>query len=452
MGTGLAALAMASAVGVKAQTVPAPPPAAQEDGFSLSGSVRVRYEAIGGQVRPGINAEDELVSIRTTVLAEYRKGPVRIGAELYDSRAYGGDARSGIGTGEVNVLEPVQAYVAADLGSTLGRNTRTSLQAGRFMLNLGSRRLVAADEYRNTTNGFTGLRADFRGADGTQAVLIYTLPQVRLPDDPQAILDNRHKFDREGFDLQLWGGLVSRPRVIAGAMAELGYFGLAERDGPTRPTRNRHLHSVSARLLREPKPGKADFEIEGIYQLGTIRASTAAAAPELDVSAWFFHADAGYSFPGPLKARLSLEYDYASGDRAGGSYGRFDTLFGMRRADLAPAGLYNAIGRANISTPGVRLEMAPTARLDGFLTYRAMWLAERTDAFSTTGVRDPSGRAGSFAGHQLDARVRWWAVPKRLRAELNGVWLAKGRFLEAAPNAPQTGDTRYVSIALTTVF
>ena len=81
-----------------------------------------------------------------------------------------------------------------------------------------------------------------------------------------------------------------------------------------------------------------------------------------------------------------------------------------------------------------------------------MWLAERTDAFSTTGVRDPSGRAGSFAGHQLDARVRWWAVPKRLRAELNGVWLAKGRFLEAAPNAPQTGDTRYVSIALTTVF
>jgi hypothetical protein len=450
-GASLIALSLGCTTGAAAQTTPSLPPQ-QQDGLTLSGSVRVRYEAIGGQVRPGINAADELVSLRTTILAEYRKGPIRIGAELYDSRAYGGDAGSGLTTGEVNVLEPVQAYFAADLGSALGRGSRTSLQAGRFMLNLGSRRLVAADEYRNTTNGYTGLRADFRGADGTRAVLIYALPQVRLPDDPQAILDNRHRFDRESFRLQLWGGLVSRPGVIAGAMAELGYFGLAERDGPARPTRDRHLHSVSARLIREPKPGKADFEIEGIYQLGTARSSLAATAPELDVSAWFLHADAGYSFPGPLEARLSVEYDYASGDRAGGSYGRFDTLFGMRRADLAPAGLYNAIGRANISTPSVRLEVAPTPRLDGFIAWRAMWLAERTDAFSTTGVRDANGHSGSFAGHQLDGRIRWWLLPRRLRAELNAVWLAKGRFLETAPNAPRTGNTRYVSVALTTAF
>lgn len=445
---GLAALALAS-TGAYAQTAPAP---ASEEGLTLSGTVRARYEAIGGQVRPGINSEDELVSIRTTLFAEYRKGPIRIGAELYDSRAYGGDARSGLTTGEVNTFEPVQAYVGADLGSALGRGSRTSLQAGRFTLNLGSRRLVAADDYRNTTNGYTGLRVDFRGADGTQAVLIYTLPQVRLPDAPQAILDNRHELDGESFDLRLWGGLVSRPRVIAGATAELGYFGLAERDGPARPTRNRHLHSVSGRVVREPKTGRADFEVEAIYQFGTIRSSLAATAAELDVSAWFLHADAGYSFPGSLKARLSLEYDYASGERAGGSYGRFDTLFGMRRADLAPAGLYNAIGRANISTPGVRLELAPTPRIDGFITYHAIWLVEATDAFSTTGVRDASGRSGHFAGHQLDGRVRWWLVPQRLRGELNAVWLGKGRFLETAPNAPRSGNTRYVSVAVTTVF
>ncbi len=445
---GLCAIALTCVSAASAQTAPAQP----QEGLALSGSVRVRYEVIDGQVRPGINPRDELVSIRTTLLAEYRKGPLRIGAELYDSRAYGGDLTSGLTTSEVNVLEPVQAYVAADLGSVLGRGSRTSLQVGRFTLNLGSRRLVAADDYRNTTNGYTGLRADFRGSDGTQAVLIYTLPQVRLPDDPVSTLDNRHKFDREGFDLQLWGGLVSRPRVIAGAMAELGYFGLAERDSPTRQTRNRHLHNFSVRFIRESAPGKADFEIETIYQLGTVRASLASAAPEIDVSAWFLHVDAGYTFPGPLKARFSVEYDHASGDRAGGSYGRFDTLFGMRRADLAPSGIYNAIGRANIRTLGIRLEMAPTPRLDGFMVYRAMWLAERTDTFSTTGVRDASGRSGRFAGHQIEGRIRWWAIPKRLRAELNGVWLGKGLFLEAAPNAPRMGNTRYVSVALTTIF
>lgn len=211
------------------------------------------------------------------------------------------------------------------------------------------------------------------------------------------------------------------------------------------------LSAACAAALRR-KPGKTEFEVEGVYQLGRVRSSLAGPAPEFDVSAWFLHADAGYSFPGSLKARLSVEYDYVSGDRAGGSYGRFDTLFGMRRADLAPAGLYNAIGRANISTPGVWFEVAPTPRLDGFITYRAMWLAERTDAFSTTGVRDASGRSGSFAGHQLDGRIRWWLLPRRLRAEVNGVWLGKGRLLETAPNAPRTGNTRYVSIALTTVF
>ncbi|OYW84507.1 MAG: hypothetical protein B7Z20_10680 [Sphingobium sp. 32-64-5] len=359
---------------------------------------------------------------------------------------------SAIGTAEVNTLEPVQAYVGYEVRDPFGRGSRLALQTGRFTLNLGSRRLIAADDYRNTTNSYTGLRADIRAGDGTAATLIYTLPQVRLPDDLLSILDNKVQLDRESFDSQLWGGLVSRPRVVAGAMAEIGYFGLAERDAPGRPTRNRHLHNVSARLIRDPAPGKADFEVEGIYQFGSVRSSLAATAPQLDVSAWFVHADAGYTFQGPLKARLSVEYDYASGDGSGRSYGRFDTLFGMRRADLAPAGIYAQIGRANISTPGIRLEMAPTSRLDGFVVYRAMWLAERTDAFSTTGVRDPSGRSGSFAGHQIEGRVRWWAIPNRLRAEINGAWIGKRRFLEAAPNAQRPGNTRYISIAMSASF
>ena len=36
-------------------------------------------------------------------------------------------------------------------------------------MNLVSRRLVAADDYRNTTNGYTGMKADLRLADLTSA-------------------------------------------------------------------------------------------------------------------------------------------------------------------------------------------------------------------------------------------------------------------------------------------
>jgi hypothetical protein len=167
------------------------------------------------------------------------------------------------------------------------------------------------------------------------------------------------------------------------------------------------------------------------------------------VKASFVHADAGYSFAGPWKPRLSVEFDRASGDKPGGGFGRFDTLFGMRRADLAPAGLYSALARTNIVTPGIRIEATPGKRLDWFAAYRAMWLAEDEDSFSATGVRDPAGRSGDFAGRQIEARVRYWLVPVRLRFEFDGLLLAKGRFLRDAPNAPPGRWTRYASFNLT---
>lgn len=422
------------------------------DDLKLSGSVRVRYEALDGQPRSGLRLSDEQLALRSTLFAEYRHGAFGVGGEVYDSRAYLDRPGSALSANEVNTLELVQAYLVADFKDVVGAGSTASVQVGRMTLNLGSRRLVAADDYRNTTNGYTGVRADVKARDGMTASLIYVLPQVRLPDDLPSIQREKVGWDRESFDLRLWGGLVALPRSIAGAAAELGYFRLQERDAPGRPTRNRNLHSISGRIIRDASVGRWDFEMEGVFQFGDTRASISVAAPRLPVRAWFLHADAGYLFPGPAKLRLSVEYDYASGEGPGKHFGRFDTLFGMRRADLAPAGIYNAIGRANISTPGLRVEVAPGKRVDAFASYRALWLAERTDAFSTTGVRDATGRSGSFAGHQLEARLRYWLVPGFLRAEMNAVWLAKGRFLKTAHNAPQTGDTHYLATAITATF
>ncbi|MET0377249.1 MAG: alginate export family protein, partial [Rhizorhabdus sp.] len=270
----------------------------------LSGSSRWRYEALDGQSRAGFGLRDDLVSIRTTLLGEYRGDGFRIGAEVYDSRAYGANRGSAISTSEVNALELVQAYVAAKDVALPMLGAKADVQLGRFMLDLGGRRLVAADDYRNTTNGFTGIRVDLRGTGGTRTTLFYTLPQQRRPDDNASIRDNEIAFDKESFDLRLWGGLVSRPAVFGKTMAEISYFGLAERDMAGRPNRNRHLHSVGGRLLLAPAAGPVDYELEGIYQFGRIRASTAATAASLDVSAWFTHAETGYSFTGPLKARL----------------------------------------------------------------------------------------------------------------------------------------------------
>lgn len=429
-----------------------PAPALAEDGIGLSGSTRLRYEVIDGQPRAGFNESDDLVSIRTIVSGEYRTGSLRFGAELYDSRVYGGDAGTPITTGEVNTLELVQAYLSYDAPGAFGADTQLGLQAGRFTLNLGSRRLVAADDYRNTTNGYTGIRADVALRGNFSATAIYALPQVRLPDGRAELVDNRVKFDRENFDLVLWGGLAAKKLTGKRGAIELGFFHLGERDSPRLATRDRSLDTASLRFVRDPAPGDLDFESETIYQWGSISASVAATAPKLDVSAWFAHLEAGYTFRHPWSPHVSIEFDYASGDGRGAKFTRFDTLFGMRRADLAPAGIYNAVGRANLIAPGLRVEIAPSKRVDAFAAYRPLWLASRFDSFSTTGVRDASGNSGRFAGHQMEARVRYWLIPKRLRLEWNGVLLAKGRFLKEAPNAPAGGDTFYNSFNATISF
>ena len=427
-------------------------PAYAEDGLTLSANTRLRYETIEGQPRAGFNESDDLFNIRTIVTGEYRSGGLRLGAELYDSRVYGGDAGTPITTGEVNTLELVQAYVRYDISDAFGPGTKLGLQAGRFTLNLGSRRLVAADDYRNTTNGYTGVRADLGLPDDLSATLIYTLPQVRLPDNRPDIVDNRVKFDRESFDLVLWGGLATKKLAGKRGAVELSYFHLVERDTPKLTTRDRSLDTVGLRLYRDPAVGRADFESETIYQFGSVRASLAPTAARLDVSAWFTHLEAGYTFKHPWSTRIALEFDYASGDGRGGKFPRFDTLFGMRRADLAPAGLYNAVGRANIIGTGLRVEATPSKRLDAFAAYRPLWLASRYDSFSTTGVRDLLGNSGRFAGHQIEARLRYWVIPKRLRIEWNGLLFVKGRFLHDAPNAVAGGDTIYNSFNATISF
>ncbi|MFM7028189.1 MAG: alginate export family protein [Chakrabartia sp.] len=433
----------------------APAQAAEGDtagALRVSGSVRVRYETLDGQARAGLNATDEQLALRTTLLAEYRHGAFRLGGELYDSRAYLGKQGSAISSNDVNAFEPVQAYLAADIDPPFIPGAKASVQLGRFLLNLGSRRLIAADDYRNATNSYTGVRGDLTLRGGGTATLFYTLPQTRLPDDLPSVLDNVARLDRESFRQQLWGGVVAQPHALGRLMVEASYYRFQEKDAPGFPTRDRNLHSIGARLITAPQIGRFDYEVEGIYQFGHASPSTAAQAARLPVGAQFFHADMGYSFPGPMQIHLSVEYDRASGDRGRGKYTRFDTLFGMRRGDFGPAGIYAAIGRTNISSPGVRVEIAPNKKWDAFATYRVLWLASAVDSFSTTSVRDTSGASGSFAGHQVEGRVRYWFVPNRLRGEVNAAWLAKGRFLKNAPSAPETGDTHYLAMAVTVSF
>lgn len=422
------------------------------EGFHLSGSIRLRYETIADTARIGVPRAEDLVNLRTIVAARYAHGPLAIVAELFDSRAYDDTAPSAVSSNEVDPLELSQAYVALDLGAVAGRGSELHLQGGRLLLNIGSRRLIAADDYRNTTNSYTGVRAELSLPGKRSAMLLYVLPQQRLPEDPVGLATNRVVFDREGIDVRLWGGSLRQAGVLGGGEIELSGYRFEERDRPDRATRDRRLTTLGARLFRATAPGRFDYEGEVMRQTGETRTGLAPAAPLRAVAAWFAHAEIGYQWSYGWQPHVSVEFDYASGDHPRGNFARFDTLFGMRRADFSPSGLYNAISRGNVITPGVRLDVTPSKRLDAFISYRELWLASRFDAFATTGVIDPSGQAGRYAGRQIDARLRWWAVPKRLRLEADGVLLAKGSFYARAPNSPGTGTTAYLSLNATAFF
>lgn len=422
------------------------------DELKLNGSVRLRYETIDGQARTGFNPSSRIVSLRTRLAAEYEAGALRFGAELYDSRAFNAEPGDPVTNNEVNTLEFVQAYVGASFDAPFGAGSKVSAQLGRYILNLGSRRIVAADDYRNTTNGYTGLRLDGQWAGGTSATLFYVLPQTRLPEDFASLSDNEVALDREGSDQQLFGGLFTVPAGLEKASLQVSYYGFREEDRDGVSTRDRDLDTLGVRYFRDPAAGAFDFDIETFVQGGSVSASTAAAAATLDVSAWYLRAEAGYQWDAPWRPRLAIEYDYASGDKPGGDFGRFDTLFGMRRAELAPSGINAGVARANLDSPAIRLEIKPDPRWEGFVTFRSLRLASATDAFSTTGVRDATGASGSFAGNQFELHVRHWLVPESLRLEANLYYLDKGRFLKTAPNANAADDTAYLEVDISAFF
>ena len=419
--------------------------AQDKDGLTISGSFRVRGEGIDGQFRPNVDGTAALL-LRSNVSADYKIDWLHIGGELEDSRVYFEHRRSSVSTTEVNAIEPVQAYLAADIGDTV------KVKLGRQTMNFGSRRLVSRANFRNTTNAFTGARVDWTPATGTSVTAFWTMPLNRRPSDLDGLLDNDVQLDKERDDLQFFGAFGTIGHILGG-VAEAYVYRLYERDAPGYLTRNRRLWTIGGRLYRAPKKATFDYELEGAWQGGETRASTAASdLDDLDVDAGLAHAAAGWTFDAKWSPRLAIAYDYASGDGTGGHYGRFDTLFGARVFEFGPTSFYGPVSRANLSSPAIRAEVKPDSRWDGYLAVRGLWLSKATDNFASTGVRDATGASGHYAGTQIDGRIRYWLKPKVVQLAVGGAIIAKGRFLDDAPNAPQTGDTHYGFAEVSYIF
>ena len=344
-------------------------------------------------------------------------GPFRFLFEGQDSRALSNDEPGDFKTNTtVNQFDITQLFGALSFNNVGGSGLRTDLHFGRITMDFGNRRYIARNDFRNTTNAFDGVHWQLSSGETWRFRAFLVEPVFR--DDSQ--------LDTQTAKSIFWGAYVESahfPWFNVNAF----YFGLNDQESQNK-TLQRTYNTYGLRLFKLPALSEFDYEFEGAVQtghLGTVKHF-----------AYNPNVEAGYTFNLPWTPRLLAQYTYSSGTRTpGGSQdGNFDVLFGARRFDLTPTGIWGAFPRVNISTPGWRLILKPQDNLLLTVKHRFWYLAESTAAFSGNGLVDPTGRSGNYLGHDLELRVQWaplWAMRQNMDFDFGYVHWFKGSYFDS---------------------
>ncbi len=402
---------------------------------------RSRFEQILYDYRPDSPPQVNALSTRTSVLGSISYGLAGATVEVLDSQIWATEDFA-LNASFANPLDVLQSYATLRLDHPANNVELLDLRVGRMTLNLGSRRLISRNNFRNTINAFTGLegRVTFEDKHALRAFAVW--PVQRRPDEDRALRAHRLELDREATGAPLLGAFYTAPELEHALSLEVYVFALL--------SGRQKLVTPGFRFYRASTPHQFDFELEVIPQVGAenqqLDAADEAPARSLRHRAFFGHLEAGWSFGGSLKPRLTMQYDYATGDRnpEDGTSGRFNTLFGSRGFELGPTGIYGPFGRSNISSPGVRLEATPLNRIRINLAYRAFWVEEARDAWVTVGYSDSDGAAGSFIGHHTEAQMKWLALPNTLTFDVGFAYLIPGDFVADVVPLAHDEVTRYL--------
>ncbi len=425
------------------------------DWLVVRGSFDARYESLDKRLRAGENGSNQGLFVRTLLSMTVRDTFLEASAEIIDARVFGEPDDARTTTGQVDTAELLQGYIAGRFGDAFGKGDQLRVQLGRHTMDVGSRRLVARNVFRNTINAFTGVNAQWASAGGAKVRAFYTFPVQRLPGngDIPLLQDGTPEFDEERSAVRFWGLHAALPEALAGGDFEAYLLGLDESDASDLATSDRDLNTIGARWLKKPAAGDMHWELESAFQFGESSAGSGA-TELLDHRAYLHHATLGYTFPGEESVRLEGLFDIASGDRdpGDGNNERFDSLFGIPRNDFGPTGIFREIARANVVSPGVRALFSPRPRWDVMATLRFNYLASDRDAWTTTGIVDPAGNSGSHIGDLSEVRIRYQLVPDSVRLEFGAAYHAAGSFAKEAPNGNGGRDALYGYVQTTFWF
>lgn len=346
---------------------------------------RLRYEYRDDDFRRNDQVFDDPFMKRTRayVGAKDKFDPFRFGVEFEDARR--ANSQFAEDDRDVNKNEIIQAFGELYFEDALGKDRPFRVQVGRMAFEYVDRRLVARNEWRNTTNNFEGARVILGQQKNDWQLDLFALNPVRRRIDLPDNANGEQQFYGAVGDIRAWSDVVTLQP----------YYFLLHQDG-TAKTINREIHTVGLRGYGVAKAPGFDYDLQQILQFGN--------SNERTHQAWAATAEVGYAFEGDWKPRASAFIGYASGDRDpnDSKSQRFDRLFGFAR----PWSNNDYIQFENVIAPKVRYEFQPHERLAIDTGYNTYWLAAAKDSWGAARLQDKTGDSGTFLGHELDVRFR----------------------------------------------
>jgi Alginate export len=395
--------------------------------FSLS--QRTRYESVSHPWRNGQSSSTDVqLPLQSRVRLGVNHGPFWLMFEGQDSRTHFAGPNDFNTNTVTNQFDILQLFGSATFRNINDTGLRTDFHVGRLTQHIGSGRLVGRNGYRNTTNSFDGAHFAI-GNDKDWRVRAFLTSPVQI--DPTHL--------DEGSSSRLFWGAVFETSQLSWLNGEAYYYGINDKkiatNARTFSTFGIRGYQSPAKTAKFQKQdfGKVDYEFEGAAQTGKTN--------DKNLFAYMGHAEVGYTFNAPWFPRFNAEYDYASGTNNpnGNNNHTFDRLFGVRRGDMMQTGIFGAFFRSNIESVGTRFTLQPRDDLKLFVKHHVWYLAEAKDAFAGSNLnndfkplRDKSGNAGRFLGHDLEL-VASWKLKSNIAVEAGYEHWFKGDYFDRLP-------------------
>ena len=418
---------------------------------------RARYEHRDNDFRRNKENIDDPLLLRTRAYVGVKDilDPLRFALEVQDSRRNHSDYTREFDTRDVNQADVLQGYLELHFKDSvfgkddLGNNRPFWVRAGRLSWESLDRRLIARNEWRNTTNTFQGVRANIGEKKNDWQLEAFAVKPVQRFTKQLDEVSHAQDFYGVIGDWRRWSEYVTlQPYYFLlkqdGDKVKYDTYG---RDALPNTKIDREIHTAGLRAYGVFNSGW-DYDASYVKQWGQQDrlSDKGALIKEVGHDAHAYTAEVGHTFKHAWKPRLSASYGVATGDKSpakGTDFSdnqRFERLFGFAR----PWSNSDYIQMENIRTPKVHLEFDPqTSFLENvkvdtsFSWYRLDSASDRWNAGAN--LRDRTGNSGKDLGKEVDVRVRF---PINQYASLNigyaHFWA--GDFVKSAVKIPSNAN------------